>query len=164
MIWSSRLSQWSDILRKTLERCLSRLSDTIDATLTCKLISAYGIDTSATANDHENIQPVLQFGNNVTFALPVTACAQALSNLGMDAFLYRLNWPNPWDGRREGHATHIQDIAFVLQSYAEYLSPGQRQSAQTFTAHIIDFVNGEGPWRRCGDGTGSKTMLYDAEM
>ena len=143
---------------------MSRVLDEIDTTLVSKTTSAYGIDTSATTNNEDNIQPVLQFGNDITFALPATACARALSNIGTDVFLYHFDCPNPWEGRWKGHATHVQDIAFVLQNYAEHLSQGQRQSAQTFTSHIIEFVNGKQLWRKYGDETGSEVMVYDAEM
>lgn len=92
------------------------------------------------------------------------ACAQAFSDAGTDVFVYRFNCPNPWPGRWTGYATHVQDIAFALQNYAEHLSYGQRQCANKFTSHIIKFINGKQPWRKYGDKSGSEVMIYEAEM
>lgn len=83
---------------------------------------------------------------------------------GTEAFLHRFNCPNPWDGPWKGHATHILNIAFALQYYAEYLSPGQRASAERFAKDIITFVQGKDPWLAYRNGINRNTMVYYAPM
>jgi len=155
-------------LPKTLAQNLAAVLDPIDPTLAPAILSGYGLDTSATTNTPQVIKPVLDLATDICFALGATAFARTwsspgtLEQLGTEAFLARFNVPNPWDGPWKGHATHILDIAFVLQNYREQLSPGQQKSADLLTKHVIAFVNGGSPWAAYKSGTEEGAMVYYA--
>lgn len=165
MIWGLRIAGRTDIFPKSLERCLSTVFDPIDATITPAIVSAYGIDTSATSNTEKSTQSVLEFGNDITFALPASSFARVWSASpipGTNAYLYHFNCPNPWDGPWKGHATHAQDLMFVLQNYKNQLSLGQRQCADRFARDIITFVNGASLWPAFQNGAEPGSMVYYA--
>lgn len=110
-------------------------------------------------------QSVLHFGNDITFALPAIALAQAWSVSpisGVQAFLYHFNCPNPWEGPWKGHASHVLDIAFALQNYRDRLSSGQRQCAERLARDIIHFVNGNEPWKQYEQSANAESMIYFA--
>lgn len=154
-----------DILPKTLESCLSSVFDPIDVTIAPAIVSAYGLKTSATSNTPETTKAVLDFGNDVSFALPARSFTRSWSSSsvpGTAAFLYHFNCPNPWDGPWKGHAIHIQDIAFVFQNYKDHLSLGQQQSGERFARDIITFVNGDDPWPAYENGVKPGSMVYYA--
>lgn len=156
-----------DFFPRTLEQCLSRTLDRLDPGLTPAIVSAYGFDTTASSNTAKTTKPVLDLGNDITFAIPVTAFAQAwLASSVPDtkAFVYHFNCPNPWDGPWKGHASHVLDIAFALQNYREYLSPGQRLCAEKFACDIIHFVHGADPWDAWGNGGEAASMVYFAPI
>ncbi|KAJ9149933.1 Sterol esterase [Pleurostoma richardsiae] len=165
MAFNSRVSGRVDILSKTLRDCLATVFDPIDVKITPSIVSAYGLDTTAASNAAETIEPVLNFGNDVMFALPARAFARAWSSSGLpgaEAFLCHFNCPNPWDGPWKGHATHIQDIAFVLQNYRDSLSVGQRRCAERYARDIIAFVNTAPPWPAYHHGVKPGSMVYFA--
>ena len=138
--------------------------DPIDRGLTPAIVAAYGLDTSATTNTATTIRPVLNFANDVLFALPSRAMARAWSASGCQAFLAHFNCPNPWDGPWKGEATHVLDIAFVLQNYKEKLSLGQQRAAERYAKDIVAFVNGADPWPSYQKGTNEASMVYDAPV
>jgi hypothetical protein len=165
MIWASRLAGRIDILPKTLASCLSANLDMVDPNITQQILTIYGIDAHATSNSDKSTKKVLDFCNDITFALPVDAFARVWSGRVVprsDAFVYHFNCPNPWEGKWKDHATHVLDITFVLQNYNDHLSPGQRQCAVRFAEDIITFVQGGSPWPayQCSGMAG--TMIYDA--
>ncbi|KAF7535351.1 hypothetical protein G7054_g5466 [Neopestalotiopsis clavispora] len=129
-------------------------------------ITTYGsLHAHATSNSDKSTKKVLDFCNDITFALPVDAFARVWSGRVVprsDAFVYHFNCPNPWEGKWKDHATHVLDIIFVLQNYNDHLSPGQRQCAVRFAEDIITFVQGGSPWPayQCSGMAG--TMIYDA--
>ena len=162
MIWGLRLTARTDILPKSLELCLADVFDPIDTSITPTIIAAYGIETTALTNSKETNRSVLNFGNDITFALPARCFAQALSKKAdNDAFFYHFNCPNPWDGPWKGDATHALDLMFVLQNYEDHLSPAQTQCAKKFARDIIAFVQGSDPWpAQKTESPGS--MIYSA--
>lgn len=165
MAFSFRVATRTDILPRTLIACLSRTLDPIDPQLAKEIISAYNIDGSAKVNTRENLEPVLHFGNDIMFALPARQLARGWSASrvpGAEAFLCHFNAPNPWDGPWKGHATHIQDLAFVLMNSHESLSPGQRLCAERYAKDIISFVNGGTPWPAHEAGGKEGAMTYFA--
>jgi hypothetical protein len=167
MAWASRLaaSGRSDIFSKTLEQCLARNLDPLDTTLTPAIVSTYGLDTSTSSNTEKTIEPVLNFGNDITFAAPVVAFAQAWSASSVPdtkAFMYHFNSPNPWEGPWKGYSSHVLDIAFALQNYREFLSPGQRLCAEKFARDILRFVNGIDPWDAWEKSAKPGSMVYFA--
>ncbi|KAK4447163.1 Alpha/Beta hydrolase protein [Podospora aff. communis PSN243] len=165
--YAPRLAARKDILPHTLATYLAATLDPIDSVLAPKIVSGYGLQTSATTNTPESTKAVLDFATDICFALGARAfarswSAKAASGDGHEAFLYRFNVPNPWDGPWKGHATHILDIAFVLQNYREQLSPGQQKTGDLFARHIVEFVNGEKPWAAYQVGSGEGSMVYCA--
>ncbi|KAH6974610.1 Alpha/Beta hydrolase protein [Ilyonectria sp. MPI-CAGE-AT-0026] len=165
MAFSSRVAARTDILPRTMERCLSKVFDSINPKIAQDLVSAYGLDVSAESNTPENLEPVLRFGNDVMFALPAREFARAWSASNVphtEAFLCHFNAPNPWDGSWKGHATHIQDIAFVLQNYRHTLYAGQRRCGERYAKDVIAFVNGAKPWPPYQSHVEPGCMVYDA--
>lgn len=167
MAFASRIAARTDIFPKTLAQCLSSILDPVNNTIAPTLISAYGLDTTITANSHISTKAVLDLGNDICFALGArlfTRLWSASSVPGTEAFLCHFNCPNPWEGAWKGHATHIQDIAFMLQNYSEFLSDGQQKSAKRFATDIIAFVNGRKPWKGYENNKSEGSMVYYAAM
>ncbi len=160
------MSARSDILPKTLADHLTSTLDPVDPALAPAIISGYGLDTSATANTPESLEAVLNLATDICFALGARTFARTWSDAGAEAateaFLYRFNVPNPWDGPWKGWATHILDIAFVLQNYRERLAPGQQRAGDKFTDDVISFVNGGSPWPAYRIGAEEGAMVYFA--
>lgn len=147
----------------TLAKYLAEVLDPIDTKLSPAICSAYGLDETATVNTAESTKAVLDLATDICFALGARAFAGAWSRKpGAEAFLYRFNVPNPWEGPWKGHATHILDIAFGLQNYREHLEPGQQKSEDRFARDIISFVNGGSPWHTYQVGAEQGAMVYYA--
>lgn len=146
---------------------MSVVFDPIDIKITPTILSAYGIDPATQTNTKETTLSVLNFGNDISFALPAIRFAQAWSAssiTGTEAFLYHFNCPNPWDGPWKGHAIHVQDLMFVLQNYRDQLAPGQQHCAKRFAKEVIAFVHGMEPWPAYQSGADSGSMVYSARL
>jgi carboxylesterase type B len=155
----------SDILAKTLATNLAAALDPIDPRLAPSIISEYGLDSTATDNTPESLKAVLDLATDICFALGARTFARSWSaEPDAEAFLYHFNVPNPWDGPWKGHATHILDIAFLLQNYREHLPPGQQKTADRFTRHVIGFVNGGSPWPAHQAAQGGVMVYYAQEQ
>ncbi|KAK5659821.1 hypothetical protein OQA88_1033 [Cercophora sp. LCS_1] len=160
--YAPRVSSRSDILPRTLADHLHAKLDDINPTLVPTVIDGYGIDVDAIANTSESTKAVLGLATDICFGFGARAFAKAWSETGNESFLYRFNVPNPWDGPWKGHATHILDIAFVLQNYRDFLGEGQRKSGERFTRDVITFVSGGAPWTKYrAEEPGA--MVYDAK-
>lgn len=160
MALAPRLANRRDSLSKTLVQCLSDVFDDVDSGVPQAIVSAYALHTESTKG-------ILNFGNDLCFAVAARSFVRAWSGSlvpGAEAFLYRFNCPNPWDRPWKGYATHILDIAFALQNYAEYLSPGQCASSERFAKDIITFVQSKDPWPAYRHGIDKGTMVYYASM
>ncbi|KAM0806738.1 putative Carboxylic ester hydrolase [Seiridium cardinale] len=59
------------------------------------------------------------------------------------AYVYVFNEQNPWDGLCKGYASHILDVAFILQNYKDSLRDLQKASAIAFGEDIVKFTNGQ---------------------
>jgi carboxylesterase type B len=180
MIWASRLAHRKDFLPSTLAKHLSHTLDPVDATLATKLLLAYGLNIKSSANPRQTLQPILEFGNDLTFALPVTKFARAWTGVGSNfnesngvsderkAFVYHFNSPNPWDGPWSELVTHGLDLVFALGNYAEYLPAAQKECGAAMAKEIIAFVSEKDPWpayegKRGNDGAMVYTALPDDE-
>ncbi len=108
-----------------------------------KVLSAYKI--SPDVSDEDGLFRVLEVANDINFYVPTLTIGNDLAK-HMEVCRYRFNEPNPWDGPWKGHATHILDIAFLLQNFNEFLDERQKSSAEEFAKKIIVFVAGEAPW------------------
>ncbi|OQE42964.1 hypothetical protein PENCOP_c003G00472 [Penicillium coprophilum] len=167
MALAPRLGARTDIFPQRLVKYLSTAFENGDQGIAPAIAAAYNLDPSTTYNTPESTENVLNFGNDVCFAAAAQSFTRAWSSSsvpGTEALQYHFNCPNPWDGPWKGHATHILDIAFVLQNYAESLSNGQRRSAEQFAADVITFVNGKKPWAEYQVGAAEGSMIYDAPM
>ncbi|PLB35005.1 Alpha/Beta hydrolase protein [Aspergillus candidus] len=167
MALAPRLEARTDIFSQTLVKCLSTSFENVDPSIALAIAAAYDLDPSSTSNTPESMKKVLNFGNDVCFAVAAQSFTRAWSSSsvpGTEALQYRFNCPNPWDGPWKGHATHILDIAFVLQNYAEHLSNGQRLSAEQFAADLITFIHGKKPWAEYQVGTAEGSMVYNASI
>jgi hypothetical protein len=164
MAFSSRIAGRTDVLTKTFAKCLSSAFDPIDKNIATNIISAYEVDINATGNSFQTNEKILNYGNDIMFSLPAQHLAQAwsMSEHGTQAFLGHFNCPNPWDGPWKGYSTHIQDIAFVLQNYNQFISEGQRLCAERYAKDIIAFVTGEDPWPAVQEGSKPGGMVYYA--
>lgn len=163
MIWASRVASRVDVFPQTLSKCLSTTLDTVDPELAPMLVSAYGLDISASSNTPHSTQAVLEFGNDITFSLPAYSMMDAWSKASGSegkAFLYHFDCPNPWDGPWKGQATHGLDLMFVLQNYRDHLSEGQQSCGERFASDIITFVNGNDPWPKTRGNRHQQPMVY----
>lgn len=161
-----RLASRKDILPQTLTHCLFQALSSTDPGTAANITTTYGLDASSTAmaNTQASIERVLNFGNDVCFAFAARKFADAWSLAGLDAFLYRFNCPNPWDGAWKDHATHILDLAFLLRNYDQYLSKGQQQASGRFAGDVISFVQGGEPWVAYRNGAQEGSMVYNAPV
>lgn len=154
MIWASRLAHRQDVLPQTLEKCLAQILDPLDKNLTRRLFLAYRLDISSPVNTSKSTQAVLEFGNDITYLLPVRQFAKEWPGAVFSAdsiddrasFLYHFNARNPWPGRWKDHCTHDLDLTFALQNYREHLSPGQQKCADRMAHDLVRFVHGKDPW------------------
>ncbi|KAF6830898.1 carboxylesterase [Colletotrichum plurivorum] len=114
-----------------------------------RLLSTYDVDE--TKKDDDAFINVLKFASDIFFQAPARSFA---TNFPGDSFLLEFAEENPWDGPFKGHSTHVLDIAFLFQNFNENLSPTERASAVRFAEDVVDFVNGEAPWKRVQDAGG----------
>lgn len=125
------------------------------------ILDGYGIDDSNT----DRI-PVLNFLNDVGFAQPAKATAEAWaaagSRLGTKSFLTHFNVPNPWPGQWQGKATHALDLAILLGNYNDFLSPGQKASSDQMSGDFLAFANGREPFSPYAAGGGGVAKVYHA--
>lgn len=121
------------------------------------LLQSYGIVPEDTDNNVDNVNNVLHFANDIGFYAPVVAFAEGWP-VGR-AHMFHFNEPNPWDGQFKGVASHILDVAFLFQNYNDYLDEEQRRAAETFAAHVLDFVVGKEPYPTYTPGKGG-AMVY----
>lgn len=110
-------------------------------------------DISLSTPDQDAFRRILHICTDIQFYAPTLSLA---SNLGqiMPTYVYRFNEPNPWPGKFQGEAIHIQDLTWLFQNYNEYLvDEKQREQARVFARGVIRFVNGRvgehawKPWR-----------------
>jgi carboxylesterase type B len=111
------------------------------------LLSLYEI-TPATS-DEEALLSILRFASEISFYAPARAFAQGWPQ---KFFLYHFNEGIPWEGRFEGEAGHILDVAYMFQNYNDHLTEEQKKVARAFAEDFITFVNGEDPWPQVRDG------------
>ncbi|KAH9205307.1 hypothetical protein DL95DRAFT_417531 [Leptodontidium sp. 2 PMI_412] len=80
------------------------------------------------------------------FDLPTVYFTRAWSRCQIsdtEAFLYRFNNQNLWDGPWKGRATHAQDVAFLFQNYRDVLSAGQLVEQH---GHPMSMILSRGLW------------------
>lgn len=133
-----------DNLAKSLKNSLETVFANDPATAKT-ILDGYGINESNTDR-----VPVLNFLNDIGFAQPAKATAEAFagagSRLGTSSFLAHFNMPNPWPGLWQGKATHALDIAILLGNYNEFLSPGQKATSDQLSGDFLAFANGKEPF------------------
>jgi len=99
---------------------------------------------------------MLELANDIGWYAPTVAYAENFSapaNGGtQNAYVYRFNEPNPWDGPWKGHANHILDVAFLFQNFNGYLSGEQKSTAEAFAEDVFDFCYGKPGWNAWESG------------
>ncbi|KAH7379270.1 carboxylesterase-like protein [Phaeosphaeria sp. MPI-PUGE-AT-0046c] len=112
-----------------------------------ELLKSYNIapDTS----DDEAMLSILRFASGSSFYAPARAFAQGWPG---KLFLYHFNEGIPWEGRFQGEAGHILDVAYLFQGFNEHLNAEQKKLARTYAEDFIKFVNGEDPWAPVKNG------------
>lgn len=113
-------------------------------------MAAYAINEEGISDDAAFTR-ILNFGNDVSFLLPVLSYAHCWNG---SAYVYHFNEPNVWNGPWKGHASHILDVAYLFQNYNEHLPAQQSESAVKFAEDLITFSNGEAPWPVFNSDTG----------
>jgi carboxylesterase type B len=109
------------------------------------LLSSYNITPST--QDDEAFLSILRFAADILFYAPARAYAQGWPCTPSNKlFLYHFNEGIPWEGRYQGEAGHILDVAFLFQNYNDHMSDEQRAVASAYGEDFIKFVNGEDPW------------------
>lgn len=95
----------------------------------------------------------MQFASDITFYAPaITMAANWPSSRNSKAYLFHFNEPNPWDGPYKGKASHVLDVAYLFQNYAEHLTDDQKAVGRAFGSDFIEFVNGGSPWHPVSAG------------
>lgn len=131
------------IASKFIESVTKTLSSQPDAAKS--LLAAYNISEST--GDDEAVLSILRFATEVSFYAPARAFAQGWPCTEQNKFfLYHFNEGIPWEGRFQGEAGHIIDVAFLFQNYNEHLDDGQKAVARAYGEDFIEFVNGNDPW------------------
>jgi carboxylesterase type B len=108
-----------------------------------QLLSAYNI--SSTSSDQDAMLSILLFASETCFYAPARAMATGWPS-SSKFFLYHFNEGIPWEGRFQGEAGHILDVAYLFQNYNEHLDEKQKKVARAYAEDFIAFVNGEDPW------------------
>jgi hypothetical protein len=105
------------------------------------IFASYGISPLMAHDDA--LQVILNFITDIGFLAPTLTYAVGWPG---KAYVYCFNEPNPWEGRFNGHASHILDVAFLFQNFNDALSTAQALSARNFAVDVCKFVNGVEPW------------------
>ncbi|OBT82647.1 hypothetical protein VE02_07942 [Pseudogymnoascus sp. 03VT05] len=129
----------------------SSLTSYLTSSQAAKILSAYSITPSTP--DAPALRAILRFATDIGFLAPTISLANGWPGA---AYVYHFNEPNPWDGPWKGEASHILDVAFLFQNFSEFLEEEQKESARTFAADFIHFVNGKAPWQEWAPGKGAK--------
>jgi hypothetical protein len=123
-----------------------------------RLLNEYAIATTNAESSDVAVENVFHFAHDIGFYAPLISIA---SGWPRKAYVFHFNEPNPWEGRFQGVAGHILDVAFLYQNYNEFLDEAQQSSAKAFGKHFIDFVNGLEPFPTYTAGEGG-AMVYDS--
>jgi carboxylesterase type B len=133
-----------------LERQI-RIGEAFSASLHRTLSSFQSVATSLLS--HYNITPdtpdvdvlasIIQFATDIKFYAPAQRAAQKWS---ANSYLAHFNEPNSWEGLFKDKASHILDVAFLMQNFSDRLNPAQVQIGVDFARDVINFVNGKAPW------------------
>lgn len=105
------------------------------------LLETYHINVSL--SDDEALFAILGFANDIGYFAPTLMFAEGFSG---KAYVYCFDETNPWQGRFEGYASHVLDVAFLFQNFNHRLSDAQAKSARNFAIDVISFVSGNAPW------------------
>lgn len=62
------------------------------------------------------------------------------------AYVYHFEKPNPWEGRWQGKASHLTDLAYLLHNFDSFLSKEQVAIGTGFSRGLLAFVSGKTPW------------------
>jgi carboxylesterase type B len=133
------------IAQKFIDSAKATLSSHPDAAT--ELLRAYDISTST--SDDTALLSILRFASEISFYAPARAFAQGWPQ---KFFLYHFNEGIPWEGRFQGEAGHILDVAYLFQNYNEHLNADQKKVARAYAEDFIKFVNGEDPWTPVKNG------------
>lgn len=133
-----------------------------------KLMQCYGIQRNT--SDKDACVAILRVFTDLKFFQPAFSYASAWPG---DAHLYHMAEPNPWDGPYNSGATHVQDMAFMLQNYNEKMTEDQRAVGKAFALDVLAFAYGKKPfptirearqirvYGRCADGSGAGIVGQD---
>jgi carboxylesterase type B len=131
------------IASKFIESVNKTLSSHPEAAKT--LLSSYNIAEST--NDDEAMLSILQFATEISFYAPALAFAKGWPCTKENKFfLYHFNEGIPWEGRFQGEAGHVLDVAFLFQNYNDHMNDAQKALARAYGEDFIEFVNGNDPW------------------
>ncbi|PVI02247.1 carboxylesteras-like protein [Periconia macrospinosa] len=139
----------SNIATRFITSATSTLSAHLSALTT--LLTSYNI--TPTTPDNEALLSILRFTSEITFYASARAVAQGWpKSASSKVYLYHLNEGTPWEGRFQGEAVHIFDVALLFQNYNGELEKAQRKIARGYGEDFVRFVNGEEPWKPVEEG------------
>ena len=125
------------------------------------LLSSYNIN--AETPDEEAMLSILRFASEIAFYAPARAFATGWPS-SSKFFLYHFNEGIPWEGRFQGEAGHILDVAYLFQNFNQFLDESQKNVARAYAEDFIAFVNGENPWPAVqGDKLGARVYGPSSE-
>lgn len=162
IIGLTALAHRTDNLSTSLKNCLNTIFAD-DPAKVKTILDGYGINDS-----NADKVPVFNFLNDIGFAQPAKATAEAWAGtgarLGTKSFLTHFNMPNPWPGMWQGQATHALDIAILLGNYNDFLSTGQKACSDQMSGDLLAFAYGKEPFSPYTAGNDGVSKVYKANV
>jgi hypothetical protein len=87
---------------------------------------------------------VLDFINDVRFAMPVDAIASRWRQSGRSVFQYVIDQANPWQASSRAH--HAVDLILLFGAYDLSFNPPAEAVGREIRRRWITFINGQAPW------------------
>ena len=111
-------------------------------------------------SDDDALPRVLDIISAAVFYIPAVTYCKAFQGR---SYLLHFDAQNPFPGPLQGRASHILDVAYLFQNYAQFLTPEQQGVAVSLAKKMIAFVAGEEPWGKYDD-KGTALVLTDKEI
>ncbi|KAL2857319.1 putative carboxylesterase [Aspergillus pseudoustus] len=146
----------NDISRRFRAFLTDQLADVPDAA--SRLLAAYRF----TADDDAALKQILKLANDIVFYAPTVAIARAWQHGA--AYVYRFDQGNPWEGRWQGEASHITDLAMLTQNFNEVLPDEHREVAKMYARDLLTFASGQPPWEAFKPGPSPFSKTYGGSL
>ncbi|KAL2837811.1 Alpha/Beta hydrolase protein [Aspergillus pseudodeflectus] len=126
---------------KWLDSFISAFAQFFDRKDIDMLVSAYGLADNQPSSDAFH-QGLVQLVSDVRFYMPIVLVEEAISS-DANVRTYHFHEPNPFDGIFKGHATHVLDVAYALQTYENLLPKESRAVSHRMGDYLLDLAYGK---------------------